>query len=419
MQLDGEPDQFATSFATRTPSLVAQQLGCNIDDLIWLNEERENLVDLGPESQLKLHTKLLHPIWAGNTIGMVVAKHRERAEYKVVAWHPEMWVRELQLHSKHDDSDAAVGAKMRRFKNRWSAANVVYEFDAVASDLDAIGPVRLDYSADADYIYYDLDDRADDNGGEAGIEWLTAGSTSLGARVTRVFNGVAHSGTVTKWAPADGGDQALWRVSHDDGDQEDLDEEQLAAAIAMFNNSERAEPAAHSQSHAQKFRVGDMMPTSVGEQFHSWLRKEEGLAENSCNVIAGQIRAILADVNGQRFQGLQRGSLLTGPEVHEAVAKFTGNNSAKSSLRRFAEFTRRTAPSEPVRHKESRAVHGNSTLSNVIAGPSSYGAQDEARQEEEEEQQQQRLVPGRYQIGDRVEVLFDLVSGRQSKWYPG
>lgn len=52
-----------------------------------------------------------------------------------------------------------------------------------------------------------------------GHEWL-------GQRVTRFFGARVVVGTVTKWLPADedAGDSALFRVVHDDGDSEDLEE---------------------------------------------------------------------------------------------------------------------------------------------------------------------------------------------------
>ena len=56
-------------------------------------------------------------------------------------------------------------------------------------------------------------------------EWLTAGSDWLGKRVVRVFDGVRFIGQVISWVPAnDDGDPPLWKIKHDDGDEEDLEE---------------------------------------------------------------------------------------------------------------------------------------------------------------------------------------------------
>ena len=39
---------------------------------------------------------------------------------------------------------------------------------------------------------------------------------------------------MTRYLPADGEDPALWHVLHDDGDEEDLEEEEVAEALAAF-----------------------------------------------------------------------------------------------------------------------------------------------------------------------------------------
>ena len=162
-----------------------------------------------------------------------------------------------------------------------------------------------------------------------------------------------HDGTVMKWTPADGEDQALWKVIHDDGDQEDLDKEQLAAAIALFGDRRRRRT--DGAQDRLSLRVGDAMPTSVAKQFRTWLRQEGDFADSSCNVIIGQIRKMLADVDGQRFHGLCKGMLLTSAAVSEIVAKYEGNKSAKSSLRHFAEFA-------AVAHAEPQSLRNDARL---------------------------------------------------------
>ena len=63
---------------------------------------------------------------------------------------------------------------------------------------------------------------------ESGSEWLQR-------RVaTRHGNGVVSVGTLTKWVPADGEDEALWHMAHDDGDGEDLDEAEVEAALKLY-----------------------------------------------------------------------------------------------------------------------------------------------------------------------------------------
>ena len=61
-----------------------------------------------------------------------------------------------------------------------------------------------------------------------------SGSAAIGRRVRRFFalHG-ACDGAVVGWAPeSDEGDEALWRVRLDDGDEEDLDGDELDDALA-------------------------------------------------------------------------------------------------------------------------------------------------------------------------------------------
>jgi len=68
--------------------------------------------------------------------------------------------------------------------------------------------------------------------------WKTSGHEHIGARVLRYFaehkkkRRAAH-GTVTQWLPAgeEEDEPMLFRVTHDDGDEEDLDEDELSEAL--------------------------------------------------------------------------------------------------------------------------------------------------------------------------------------------
>jgi len=65
-------------------------------------------------------------------------------------------------------------------------------------------------------------------------EWRASGSAAIGRRVRRFFalHG-ACDGAVVGWAPeSDEGDEALWHVRLDDGDEEDLDGDELDDALA-------------------------------------------------------------------------------------------------------------------------------------------------------------------------------------------
>ena len=65
---------------------------------------------------------------------------------------------------------------------------------------------------------------------------ITKGSPHIGEPVTRVFKKQKFEAVVKSWIPpgvaAD--DNALYRVKHEDGDEEELDEKELAAAVREF-----------------------------------------------------------------------------------------------------------------------------------------------------------------------------------------
>ena len=67
-------------------------------------------------------------------------------------------------------------------------------------------------------------------------EWLDSGP-HVGARVRLMFEGVGESeGTVVRYLPPDGDDCALWHIEHDDGDEEDLEEHELADGLARLSS---------------------------------------------------------------------------------------------------------------------------------------------------------------------------------------
>ena len=80
---------------------------------------------------------------------------------------------------------------------------------------------------------------------KAGVHgYRLSGHAWLGQRVRR--NGAV--GTVISWAPADSDGPALWWAVHDDGDAEDLDEEEVQAALAAFKSG--GDGAANGEAHA-------------------------------------------------------------------------------------------------------------------------------------------------------------------------
>jgi hypothetical protein len=64
--------------------------------------------------------------------------------------------------------------------------------------------------------------------------WQTSGHEWLDAGVRRIFDGEGTNGKVVKWAPANGKDPAMWHIEHEDGDEEDLEEEEVREAMICF-----------------------------------------------------------------------------------------------------------------------------------------------------------------------------------------
>ena len=80
--------------------------------------------------------------------------------------------------------------------------------------------------------------------------WQTDGHEWIGRRVHRRFqvadgSSVSTVGTIKVWVPADGDDPALWRVYHDDGDVEDLEEFEVKAGLLAASDGSRAAGMAH------------------------------------------------------------------------------------------------------------------------------------------------------------------------------
>ena len=74
--------------------------------------------------------------------------------------------------------------------------------------------------------------------GTDGIDWRFEGHEWIGRIVTRKFalsNGASRymDGCLVKWVPADGADEALWHLVMFDGDEEDLDKQEVLDAIEL------------------------------------------------------------------------------------------------------------------------------------------------------------------------------------------
>ena len=63
---------------------------------------------------------------------------------------------------------------------------------------------------------------------------------------------VVGNGTITGWLPAEGGEEALWHMVHeDDSDEEDLDELEVGWALANAKE-ERVAPCADEAAYLAK-----------------------------------------------------------------------------------------------------------------------------------------------------------------------
>ena len=65
-------------------------------------------------------------------------------------------------------------------------------------------------------------------------EWLERGHPHLRCRVRRFFDTAVSDGTITRWLPAAQGEPALWNMTHEDGDQEDLEAHEVRAAMRAY-----------------------------------------------------------------------------------------------------------------------------------------------------------------------------------------
>ena len=86
--------------------------------------------------------------------------------------------------------------------------------------------------------------------------WRTEGNQWLGLVVRRWTKGKGIDCKVVKWVAEDEDDQALWHVLHDDGDEEDLDEQEVRKAIADMANAKREEKKKETNKEKYTCRKG-------------------------------------------------------------------------------------------------------------------------------------------------------------------
>ena len=69
-------------------------------------------------------------------------------------------------------------------------------------------------------------------------DWQLTGHRFIGERVSIIYpNGLTAIGTVQKYLPPDGDDEALFHILHDDGDKEDLDIHECFAAMEQYRKN--------------------------------------------------------------------------------------------------------------------------------------------------------------------------------------
>ena len=82
----------------------------------------------------------------------------------------------------------------------------------------------------------EVEEEAEGESAEEGTEkWLDHGNRWLGSRVRRFFHSdVPYDGSIDLWMPAAGGEAALWHIHYDDGDEEELEEDEVRTARWLY-----------------------------------------------------------------------------------------------------------------------------------------------------------------------------------------
>ena len=89
----------------------------------------------------------------------------------------------------------------------------------------------------SDHLQYDDDDLLEVSKSFE-YDWQLTGHRFIGERVSVIYpNGLTAIGTVQKYLPPDGDDEALFHILHDDGDKEDLDVYECFAAMEQYRKN--------------------------------------------------------------------------------------------------------------------------------------------------------------------------------------
>lgn len=72
-------------------------------------------------------------------------------------------------------------------------------------------------------------------------EWQDTGHPWIGSTVLRFFDGQPVQAAVTKWLPPSDDESALWHLEHSDGDQEDLELEEMQRSLQLWEHASEIE----------------------------------------------------------------------------------------------------------------------------------------------------------------------------------
>ena len=175
--------------------------------------------------------------------------------------------------------------------------------------------------------------------------WLRTGSAWIGQVCLRYFHHMPVQGTIVAWMPATDEDPALWRLRHEDGDQEDLEEAEVEAGIEAMRSARRSasQPTPAAPAEAAQGRI-------VGE---GWTKDEDD-----------ELKGMVRDEGAGGWTA--------------KAARFSTQRSANSLRNRW---NGRLGPgTQPLRLEEEEAEEEAES-----AESEAESAEDEAEYEEEEE----------------------------------
>ena len=134
----------------------------------------------------------------------------------------------------------------------------------------------------------------------------------------RFFDAAVSDGTITRWLPAAQGEPALWHMTHEDGDQEDLEAHEVRAAMRAYKlglqhddgaDGEGAEGASAMEDEDEEVEVADT--SADGDVEHVLAEQEAPACLSAVAQFAGvsAVRAHLSALNGLGSSALSHFSL--------------------------------------------------------------------------------------------------------------